>query len=193
MPIDEKHPAVGQSPYSASKIGADQLAISFHRSFGLPVKIVRPFNTYGPRQSARAIIPTVIGQILSGRREVKLGNVTPTRDLTYVADTVQAFLAVARTPACVGQALNAGTGGEISIRDLVLLIGRLMEVDVNILTESERVRPGNSEVERLVSDSTNLRQLTGWAPQSSLENGLRSVIEWMRGHLDQYKPDWYNV
>jgi dTDP-glucose 4,6-dehydratase len=193
VPIDEKHPAVGQSPYSATKIGADQLAISFHRSYGMPVKILRPFNTFGPRQSARAIIPTIVAQILSGSQEVKVGNVTPTRDLTYVADIVQAFLAVAKTEACVGEALNAGSGKEIAIRDLVLLIGRLMRVGVTIARDQERVRPENSEVERLLCDSTKLRRLTGWAPQHSLESGLQAVIDWLPQHLDRYKADWYNV
>lgn len=193
VPITELHPCVGQSPYSATKIAADQLAISFHRSFGLPVKIVRPFNTYGERQSARAIIPTVISQLLSGKKTLTLGNLTPTRDLTYVADTVEGFMAIAQTPACVGEAVNIGMGKEVSIKDLALLIAKVVGVDIEFATDEQRVRPNASEVERLLCDNSKLKRLTGWEPKHSLAEGLANIVAWMKLHLDQYKPDVYNV
>lgn len=193
VPIDEKHPAVGQSPYSASKISADQLAISYHRSFQLPVKIVRPFNTYGPRQSARAIIPTIITQILSGQRTIKLGNLTPTRDLTYVRDTAAGFLAIAGSDKTFGQATNIGMNEEISIGDLVNLIAEVMSTEIEISEDSQRVRPANSEVERLRCDNSLLCELTDWQPQFTLRRGIGEVVTWLEAHLNRYKPEIYNV
>ncbi len=193
VPIDEKHPAVGQSPYSATKIAADQLAISYHRSFGLPVKIVRPFNTYGPRQSARAIIPTVITQILAGKRELSLGNLAPTRDLTFARDTAAGFLAIAKHDGLHGDPVNIGMGWEISIGDLVQKIAALMGVEVATASAAERQRIAASEVERLLADASKLRSATGWAPEYDLERGLRETIAWLERHQHAYKADLYNV
>ena len=193
VPIDEKHPAVGQSPYSATKIAADQLAISYHRSFGLPVKIVRPFNAYGPRQSARAIIPTVITQILAGKRELSLGNLAPTRDLTFACDTAAGFLAIAKHDGLHGDPVNIGMGWEISIGDLVQKIASLMGVEVSTASAAERQRVAASEVERLLADASKLRNATGWAPEYDLERGLRETIAWLESHHHGYKADLYNV
>ena len=193
VPIDENHPAVGQSPYSATKIAADQLAISYHRSFGLPVKIVRPFNTYGPRQSARAIIPTVITQILAGKRELSLGNLAPTRDLTFARDTAAGFLAIAKHDGLHGDPVNIGMGWEISIGDLVQKIASLMGVEVSTASAAERQRVAASEVERLLADASKLRNATGWAPEYDLEHGLRETIAWLERHHHAYKADLYNV
>jgi NAD dependent epimerase/dehydratase len=193
VPIDEKHPAVGQSPYSATKISADQIATSFHRSFELPVKIVRPFNTYGPRQSARAIIPTIITKILSGSETLELGNTTPTRDLTFVADTVAGFLAIAQSKACIGEATNIGMSHEISVNDLALMISRLIGKKVLITTDANRIRPSQSEVERLFCDNSKLKKLTDWQPSYDLEKGLMVTIEWLKQNMSHYKPDQYNV
>ena len=193
VPIDEKHPAVGQSPYSATKIAADQLAISYHRSFGLPVKIVRPFNTYGPRQSARAIIPTVITQILAGKRELSLGNLAPTRDLTFARDTAAGFLAIAKHNGLHGDPVNIGMGWEISIGDLVQKVASLMGVEVSTASAAERQRVAASEVERLLADASKLRNSTGWAPEYDLERGLRETIAWLEKHHHAYKADLYNV
>ncbi len=192
VPIDEAHPLQGQSPYSATKIGADKLAEAFHLSFGLPVVTVRPFNTFGPRQSARAVIPTIISQCLSGQ-EVKLGNLHPTRDLNYVANTVDGFLAAAAAPEAVGRTVNLGTGREISVGDLAALIARLTGRTFEVRTEEQRLRPEKSEVERLLADNTLARELLGWEPRVSLEAGLERTIEWMRGHLSGYKPDVYAI
>jgi len=177
VPIDESHPAVAQSPYAATKIAADQLGISFHRSFGMGVKIVRPFNTYGPRQSLRAIIPTLIAQLLQGD-EVTVGNLHPTRDLTFVRDTVSAFLAVARADALWGEPVNAGMNHEISIGALAETIARLMGRRVTFRHAAERQRPAASEVDRLVCDNRLLVSTTGWAPAQTLETGLRETIDW---------------
>lgn len=193
VPIDEKHPAVGQSPYAATKIAADQLAISYQRSFALPVKIVRPFNTYGPRQSARAIIPTVITQILAGKRDLSLGNLAPTRDLTFARDTAAGFLAVARHDGLYGEPVNIGMGGEISIGDLVHKIAELMGVTVTTTAAAERQRTATSEVERLLADASKLRSATGWNPEYDLDRGLRETIAWLEKHQSSYKPDLYNV
>lgn len=193
VPIDEKHPLVGQSPYSATKIGADQLAISFHRSFGLPVKIVRPFNTYGPRQSARAIIPTIITQILSGQKTIKLGNLHPTRDLTYVKDTANGFVTIAKSDKLLGEVSNIGMNSEISIGDLAGLIASLMNEKVEIVEDGQRVRPDKSEVERLFCDNTKLKQATGWQPEYDLKRGLEETIAWIKRNKDQYKAELYNV
>lgn len=177
VPIDEAHPAVAQSPYAASKIAADQLGLSFHRSFGLGVTVVRPFNTYGPRQSLRAIIPTVITQLMKGS-EIRLGHLHPTRDLTFVTDTTAGFLAAANADDLIGTAVNVGMNHEISVGDLVGLIASLMGVQARIVSEPERQRPALSEVDRLVCDNTRLRQHTSWQPQYSLERGLRETIAW---------------
>lgn len=193
VPIDEKHPINPQSPYAATKASADSMALSYFRSFGLPVTVVRPFNTYGPRQSARAIIPTVIGQILEGKRKISLGNLAPTRDLTFVDDTVSGFIEAAFSERAIGETMNLGTGTEISIRDLVVLIAEIMERDVEIVEDSQRVRPAASEVERLLSNPGRMNGLTGWEARVSLREGLRQTIRWMRGCMNLYKNDLYNV
>ena len=194
-PIDEKHPLVGQSPYSASKIAADQLAISYYRSFDLPVKLVRPFNTYGPRQSARAIIPTIISQIINGKTEIELGSLTPTRDLTFVKDTCAGFEEIYKSDSLFGEVTNIGMKAEISIGDLVELIAKTMNVRVTIKSTDERIRPENSEVERLFCDNTKLLKHTSWKSNYTLEQGIGEVIEWMKKteNLNYFKPDKYNV
>lgn len=197
VPISEDHPIVTQSPYSASKAGGDRLVDSYHASFGTPVVTLRPFNTFGPRQSMRAVIPTVIGQVASGEREVTLGDLRPTRDFTFVRDTAAAFLAVGTAPAesVVGRTFNAGTGGEISVGDLVRLIGKLMDADLAVREEARRLRPSGSEVMRLVCDASRLRAATGWAPAHSLEDGLARTIDFFRdpAHLARYKTTAYNI
>jgi NAD dependent epimerase/dehydratase len=192
VPIDEKHPLQGQSPYSASKIGADMLAESYWRSFDLPVAIIRPFNTFGPRQSARAVIPTIISQALKGGT-IKLGSLSPTRDMNYVDDTVDGFLAVASHPAAVGQVINIGSGREISIGDLARLIVTTVGSKSEIIEDTQRIRPANSEVERLLCDHTKARALLGWSPKVRLEEGLKRSIDWFARHLDRYKSDIYNI
>ncbi len=192
VPIDEGHPLQGQSPYSASKIAADKLAESYHRSFGTPVAIVRPFNTYGPRQSTRAVIPTIISQALSGD-VVHLGNLTATRDLNYVDDTVSGFLAAGLAPQAVGQTINLGSGREISIKDLATLIGDCLGRSIEVTTDCHRLRPQNSEVERLLADNTLAAKLLGWTPSLTLEGGLARTVEWFRLHLERYRPDVYAV
>jgi len=191
VPVDERHPMVGQSPYSATKIAADQLALSYQRSFGVPVKIVRPFNTYGPRQSARAIVPTIVVQILSGMREIRLGSVSPTRDLTFVKDTARAFVEIFRSDSSRGEITNVGTNSEISVGDLVQVIARLIGVDVCVAQDQRRVRPPASEVERLRCDNAKILRLTGWRPVHTLEQGLSETIEWMRKHQARYKAELY--
>lgn len=193
VPIDEKHPVVGQSPYSATKIGADQLALSFYRSFKTPVKIARPFNTYGPRQSARAVIPTIITQLLSSEKTIKIGNPTPTRDLTYVRDTVEGFLEIARSKDRMGEVINIGMNTEISIGDLANLIGEIMGINAEFLTDNQRIRPDESEVMRLVCDNSKLVDSTGWTPKFTLIDGLKQTIEWFREHGSEYKSDIYNI
>jgi NAD dependent epimerase/dehydratase len=197
VPIDERHPLQAQSPYSASKIAADKIAEAYHLSFGSPVVTLRPFNTFGPRQSARAVIPAIVSQLAAGQREVRLGALQPTRDFTFVKDTAAAFLAVGSAPAerVVGQVLNAGTGREISIGDLLRMIGQLMDRDVRPVVEEDRLRPERSEVMRLVCDATRLRELTGWEPRYSLEDGLRETIAWLGdpANLGRYKPAIYNL
>jgi NAD dependent epimerase/dehydratase len=194
-PIDEGHPLQGQSPYSASKIGADKIAESFHLSFGLPVVTVRPFNTYGPRQSARAVIPTIISQIVAGNKRLKLGSLHPTRDLNYVEDTCRGFLALSECEAAIGKTVNIGSGREISVGDLADMIINLMGADVEIETDGERTRPKESEVERLLCDNRLIKELTGWEPTVTLEEGLRRTIDWFRqeANLGMYKHDIYNV
>lgn len=193
VPIDEKHPYQGQSPYSATKIGADRLAESFYRSFDLPVTIVRPFNTYGPRQSARAVIPTIIMQLLAGRTEIKLGSLTPTRDFNYVKDTVAGFMAIANCPETVGQEINIATQQEISIGQLADELIRQINPSAKILCDEQRLRPEKSEVNRLLGSNAKIRQLTGWSPQFTFEQGIAQTIEWIRQHMDRYKVDIYNV
>jgi dTDP-glucose 4,6-dehydratase len=193
VPIDEHHPMVGQSPYSASKIAADQLAISYYRSFGLPVKIVRPFNTNGPRQSARAFIPSVISQILSGKDEITAGNLHPTRDLTYVTDTVNGFLEIAKAPGLAGEITNIGMGKEISMADLVQLIARIIGKEITVRTDPGRARTENSEVDRLLCSNTKILSSTNWRPAHDLASGLEHTVEWCRSHLHLYKADIYNI
>ena len=192
VPITEEHPLQAQSPYAASKIAADKLVESFGLSFGLPVVTVRPFNTFGPRQSARAVVPTIITQCLT-EPTVRLGNLTPTRDLTYVTDTVEGFVRAASAPQAVGRTINLGTGREISIGDLARLIAELSERQVDVVQEPQRVRPQASEVERLLADNRLARELLDWQPAVPLEEGLRLTIEWMREHLDGYRPGAYVV
>ncbi|MBD0735071.1 GDP-mannose 4,6-dehydratase [Streptomyces sp. CBMA29] len=197
VPITEDHPIVTQSPYAASKAGGDRLADSYHASFETPVVTLRPFNTFGPRQSMRAVIPTVIGQVAAGEREVTLGDLRPTRDFSYVKDTAAAFVAVGTAPAekVVGRTFNAGTGGEISVGDLVRLIGELMDTELLVREDAQRLRPAGSEVMRLVCDATRLREATGWRPAHSLEDGLAHTIDFFRdpAHLARYKTTAYNV
>ena len=193
VPIDEKHPAVGQSPYSATKISADQLSISYNLSFGLPVKTVRPFNTYGPRQSARAVIPTIISQLASGIQKLKLGNLHPTRDLTFVKDTAKGFYEIYKSERCIGIPTNIGMSEEITIGDLALKIAKLMNVEIAFENDNERIRPGNSEVERLYCDNSKIKELTNWEPDYTLESGLKETIEWLLKNSDIYKPEIYNV
>ena len=195
VPIDEKHSLVGQSPYSASKIAADQLAISYYKSFELPVKIVRPFNTYGPRQSARAIIPTIISQILNGKTEINLGSLSPTRDLTFVKDTCSGFEEIYKSETLFGEVTNIGVKTEISIGELAKLIANTMNIEVTIKSSAERIRPENSEVERLFCDNTKLLKHTSWKPNYTFKQGIGEVIEWMKKpeNLNYFKSDKYNV
>ncbi|MFI0896298.1 SDR family NAD(P)-dependent oxidoreductase [Streptomyces sp. NPDC020983] len=197
VPITEDHPIRTQSPYAASKAAADRLVDSYHASFGTPVVTLRPFNTYGPRQSMRAVIPTVIGQVAAGERTVTLGDLRPTRDFLFVEDTAAAFLAVGTAPAerVVGRTFNAGTGGEISVGELVTLIGTLMDADLAVLEDPQRLRPAGSEVMRLVCDATRLREATGWAPAHRLDEGLARTVGFFRdpAHLARYRTAAYNV
>ena len=193
VPITEEHPLVGQSPYSASKIAADQFAVSFYRSFDLPVTIVRPFNTYGPRQSARAIIPTVISQALSGKKTIPVGNVRPTRDFTYVSDTVEGFIKAAEHEEAVGKTLNLGSNREISIDALVDKIRHLMNNSFEIVVDKGRLRPEKSEVDRLWSDNSKAKAILKWEPVVSLEKGLELTIEWFRKNRHLYKENLYNI
>jgi NAD dependent epimerase/dehydratase len=195
IPIDEKHPLVGQSPYSASKIAADQLSISYYKSFELPVKLVRPFNTYGTRQSARAIIPTIISQLLKNRNEIELGSISPTRDFTYVKDTCAGFEEIYKSTSLFGEVTNIAMKEEISIGDLGELIAKSMDTNLSIKSSRERIRPHNSEVERLFGDNTKLLEHTEWKPKYTLEKGISEVIEWMGNtrNLAHFKGDAYNV
>jgi NAD dependent epimerase/dehydratase len=193
VPIDEKHPMVGQSPYSATKIGADQLAISYFKSFDLPVKIVRPFNTYGPRQSARAIIPTVISQILAGQNVLKLGNLNPTRDLTFVKDTANGFYEIASAEGLFGEITNIGMSQEITIGNLVKLISDLIGQTIEITSDEQRIRPDKSEVERLFCNNSKIKTNTNWQPNYTLESGLKETIEWISKNQTYFKTDIYNV
>ncbi len=192
-PINEGHPQVGQSPYSASKIAADQLAMSYYRSFGTPVKIVRPFNTYGPRQSARAIIPTIMSQILNGKKKLELGNLNPTRDLTFVEDTCNGFLEIYHSEALLGSVTNVGMNKEISMGDLVKLIATTMDVKIKINTSKDRVRPLKSEVDRLVCDNLKILNNTNWKPSYNIRSGIQETAIWMKKNLSYFKLDQYNV
>lgn len=199
VPITEDHPLQGQSPYSATKIAADQLALSFHASFGTPVVVARPFNTYGPRQSARAVIPTVISQIAAGKRQIKLGSTTPTRDFSYVADTAAAFISLLDTDAAIGEVINFGSNFEISIGETVQVIAEAMGAEVEVVVDEQRLRPEKSEVERLWADNSKMRRLSGWEPRYGGRDGfLRGIEETARWlaqphNLGNYKPDLYNV
>jgi len=193
IPIDENHPLVGQSPYSASKIAADQMAVSFYRSFDLMIKIVRPFNTYGPRQSARSIIPAIISQILSERNEIRLGNLNTTRDFSYIDDTVSAFLAIHKSTGGYGEVINIGMNHEIRIGELVEMIGDLMGEKITIEPEKARIRPEKSEVERLKCDNSKLISLTDWKPEHDLRQGLEKTIKWIQKNLSLYKTNSYNI
>ena len=195
VPIDEKHPKQPQSPYSASKIGADAMAMSFYNSFELPVTIARPFNTYGPRQSARAIIPTIISQIASGMKDIKLGDLSPTRDFNFVKDICIGFIVLAKCDKAIGKEVNIGSGTEISINELAELIINILGVSASVVSDEHRFRPKNSEVERLVCDSSLLSQLTGWKPEITIKEGIVETIEWFKdeNNLKRYKSEIYNI
>ncbi len=193
VPIDEKHPFQGQSPYSATKIGADRLAESFYRSFNLPVSIVRPFNTFGPRQSARAVIPTIISQLLAGKDKIELGALTPTRDFNYVKDTAAGFIAIAESDKTIGEEINIATQREISIGDLAKEIIAQINSDAEIVCDEKRLRPEKSEVNRLLGDNTKIKALTNWKQQYTFEEGIAETIAWIREHMQAYKTDIYNV
>jgi len=193
VPISELHPINPQSPYAATKSSADSLAISYYRSFDVPVSVLRPFNTFGPRQSARAVIPTVIAQILAGQKSIKLGNINATRDLNYVGNTVDAFIRLAETDKGYGDVYNTGSGVEVSIAEVVEIIQKILKKKVRIEIDQERLRPAKSEVERLVCDCSKLHRLTGWEPQLTLEQGLVKTCAWMKDNLKYYKPELYNV
>ena len=195
VPIDEKHPLQPQSPYSASKIAADAMAMSFYNSFDLPITIARPFNTYGPRQSARAVIPTIITQIANGVKEIKLGDLTPTRDFSYVEDTCNGLIAIAEEDATTGEIINIGSNFEISIANTLNIIKELMQSDVNFIADEQRIRPEKSEVFRLWCDNTKLNKLTGFSPQFNIKQGLQKTINWIKEpeHLKAYKSEIYNV
>lgn len=195
VPIDENHPKQPQSPYSATKIGADAIAMSFYNAFELPVVIVRPFNTYGPRQSARAIIPTIISQIAAGQKEIKLGDLTPTRDFNYVKDTCKGFIELSNCDAATGQEVNIASNYEISMRDTLELIAKIMKSDVKFIEDEQRLRPTNSEVFRLWGDNSKIKSLTGFSPTYTIEDGLRETINWFlkKENLEKYKTEIYNV
>lgn len=193
VPIDEKHPMQGQSPYSASKIAADKMAESYYKSFQLPVATIRPFNTYGPRQSARAVIPTIISQVLAGKKEIKLGSLTPTRDFNYVKDTAEAFIKIAESDKTIGEVINAGSNFEISIGDTVKKIIDIIGRDVKILCDEQRIRPEKSEVNRLWAENAKIKQLTDWTPNYTIDDGLRETVEWIKNNMQYFKTDIYNV
>lgn len=193
VPIDEAHPCVGQSPYSATKIAADELAISYFLSYNLPIKIVKPFNTFGPRQSARAIIPTLITQMLLGRVKIEVGNIDPTRDFTYVEDTAKGFLEIYKSDKFIGEIVNIGMNNEISVKDLALKIAELMNKSIEIVSKEERKRPLSSEVERLRCDNSKLIRNSNWKPDYDLQKGLLKTIHWYEKNLNLYKPEIYNV
>lgn len=193
VPIDESHPYQGQSPYSATKIGADRLAESFYRSFNVPVTIVRPFNTFGPRQSARAVIPTIITQLLAGEEEIKLGSLTPTRDFNYVKDTARGFLEIYKSDKTIGQEINIATQKEVSIGELAEELIRQINPNAKIVCDEQRKRPEKSEVNRLLGSNKKIKELTNWEPQYTFEEGIKETIEFFKNNLDKYKTDIYNV
>lgn len=193
VPIDEKHPYQGQSPYSASKIGADRIAESFYRSFNIPLTIVRPFNTYGPRQSARAVIPTIISQLIAGKEEIKLGSLTPTRDFVFVKDTAHGFMAISKCDEAIGREINISTRNEISIGDLAQKMIDLINPNAKIACDEQRLRPKNSEVERLLGENELLYSLTGFKPSITIDEGLKQTVEFIRNNLDIYKYNQYNI
>lgn len=193
VPIDEKHPYQGQSPYSATKIGADRLAESFYRSFDMPITIVRPFNTYGPRQSARAVIPTIIMQLLSGKDKIELGSLTPSRDFTYVKDTVKAFLEISKSEATIGEEINIASQREITIGELAQELIKQINKDASISCSEERLRPEKSEVNRLLGSNEKIKRLTGWEPKYTFEDGLSETIKFIKANLEKYKTDIYNI
>jgi len=195
VPIDEKHPRQGQSPYSATKIGADHIAESFHRSFGLPVVIVRPFNTYGPRQSARAIIPTIITQLLSGEKDIQLGALHPKRDFVFVKDAAKGFIEIAKADKAIGEEINIATETEVSIGDIAEKLIGMIDPSAKVVVDTQRLRPKNSEVGRLLGSSKKIRELTGWKPGYTLEQGLKETIEWFKNkeNLKVFKSDVYNI
>ncbi|PHS31930.1 MAG: NAD-dependent dehydratase [Alkaliphilus sp.] len=193
VPIDEEHPFQGQSPYSATKIGADRIAESFYKSFDLPITIVRPFNTYGPRQSARAIIPTIITQLLAGKEEIQLGSLTPTRDFNYVKDTVNGFIEIAKSEKTIGEEINIATQQEISIGKLAEELSKQINPNARIVCDEQRLRPEKSEVNRLLGSNEKIKRLTNWKPQYTFEQGLAETIEFFKHNLDKYKTDEYNI
>lgn len=193
VPIDEKHPFQGQSPYSATKIGADRLAESFYKSFGLPITIVRPFNTYGPRQSARAVIPTIISQLLSGNEEITLGSLTPTRDFNYVKDTCRGFIEIMKSDKTIGEEVNIATQKEISIEDLANELIKQINPNAVIVCEEERIRPEKSEVNRLLGSNEKIKNLTNWEAKYTFEEGIKETIEFMKKNMKSYKSDIYNI
>jgi NAD dependent epimerase/dehydratase len=193
IPVDENHPTICQSPYAASKISADQFAISYHKSFNLPVKIIRLFNTYGPRQSARAIIPTIITQALNGQTELKLGDLSPTRTFTYVKDVVNGFLEIAASDCFIGEIIHVATDNEISGYDILEIVQNKLNKNFNAITDVERIRPTNSEVHRLKCNNRKILENTNWKPQYSFEEGISETIEWLKEHMSYYKPEIYNV
>lgn len=193
VPIDEQHPFQGQSPYSATKIGADRLAESYYRSFAVPLTIVRPFNTYGPRQSARAVIPTIITQLLSGYEEIKLGSLRPTRDFVFCKDTARGFIELSKCDTAIGREVNIATGREISIGDLAQKLIDMIRPGTRIVCEEQRLRPADSEVERLLGSNKLLYSLTGFKPQTSIDEGLKLTVEWIQKHLEFYKADRYTI
>lgn len=192
VPIDEAHPKVPQSPYAATKAAADQIALSYNKSFNLPVKVIRPFNTYGPRQSARAIIPSIVVQALTNDK-IYLGSLSPTRDFTYVEDIVNGFIKAAELKRCIGEVINLGSGFEISVGDLANKVLSLMEKNVKIISDPKRIRPLQSEVERLYADTTKAKALFAWKPRVSFDKGLKNTIEWIANHMEIYKANIYNI
>lgn len=193
VPIDEKHPIAGQSPYSASKIAGEQIALSYQYSFDMPIKIIRPFNTFGPRQSARAVIPTIATQILTGKKKLKLGNINATRDLIFVKDTAEGFIEIAKSKKLIGEITNIGAKEEISVANLVKLVSKILKTEIKIESDDTRLRPGKSEVTRLLCENKKIIANTNWKPKYSLEQGLVETIEWLKQNLNLYKADIYNV
>ena len=193
VPIDELHPFQGQSPYSATKIGADRISESFYRSFNMPITIVRPFNTYGPRQSARAVIPTIITQLLSGKEEIELGSLTPTRDFNFVKDTANGFIEIAKSDKTIGEEINIATQQEISIGELAQELIRQINPNARIICDEQRLRPEKSEVNRLLGSNEKIKKLTNWKPNYSFEQGIAETVEFFKGNLDKYKTDIYNI